>query len=637
MAGGVPPFLDGFTISTRGDPGLPGRVCAEHLAMLGARWGPEDAGPAAPGAAGELALRPGPRGAASAASGGIECAIHWLPPGAGGAGPPGGSETLVQAVSGLMAAHGRDRGVPRRLGLEVASVAAGITAAQGILAALVSTSRGQPVRRVETSVLHAALFLLSHQLALATTPERLAPGPPAAGPGPPFRTADGHRVEIEVLGFGAWIGFWTRLGVEREGLDAAWSAFAHRYLAAACSLPPSLHDAAGRHTLAELRLAADACGVAVCRVRTYPELISELDEAGGVRPPWAIRPGTGGPGPPPAPPAPPPAAGAPLEGVRVVEATSRLQGPLAGLLLGMLGAEVVKVEPPGGDFGRHSPPLAGPLGAAYLAYNRGKRVVEIDYRDAEGRARLAELAAGAGVFLHNWRTGRARTLGLDYDDLAPRAPGLVYAHASGWGRSADPPAPIAGDFLVQAHAACGDGLNPVDEPPLPSRLTLLDATGGLLACEGVLAGLYLRERTGRGCRVETSLLAGAMALQGHVLRAMVFEREGGRRMGRPVWGPLDRPVETAAGWLAVEADGEPVRRRLAEACGMDAGAGDAAVAERLRARAAAEWEARLRGAGVPAAAVRDLAGLPDDPRTAGMLERVEDACWVPAAPWRLET
>lgn len=624
MDAGVPPLLDGWVVSTREDPALPARVCAGHLAVLGARWGPEEGGGEGQDA---LWLRP-ERDASPGA--GVACALPWVPREA-----DGGGEARVQALSGLMAVHGRDAGVPRRLGLEAASVAAGIVGAQGVLAALYAGSRGRPLRRVRTSVLHSALLLLSHHVALATTPDRLAPGPPADGPGPPFRTADGHWVEIEALGFGAWIGFWRQLGVEREGLEAAWSSFVHRYLAAACTLPAALHRAAGRHSLEEMRRAADACGVAVCRVRTYPELIAELGGADGVRPPWRIQPGAGAPRPVPSFPVPP--AGAPLAGVRVVEVTSRLQGPLAGLLLRMLGAEVVKVEPPGGDFGRHSPPLAGSLGAAYLAYNRGKRVVEIDYREPGGRARLAELAAGADVFLHNWRGGRAEALGLDADGLAARSPGLVYAHASGWGPAADEPCAIAGDFLVQAHAACGDGLNPADEPPFPTRLTLLDPLGGLLACEGVLAGLCLRAQTGRGCRVDTSLWAGAMALQGHVLRDMVFDQERGRRMGRPVWGPLDRPVRAADGWMMVEAEGEGARDRLARACGLEPDAGDAALLDRLATRPAGEWEPVLRAAGVPATPVApSLADAVTDRRTHGMLERIEDACWTVSAPWHLE-
>jgi len=627
-AAAVPPLLEGFAVRTRGHAALPARVCAEHLALLGARWDGGGEGPAPPGTAGTVELRPTRAGAPGAAA--VECTLAW----GAGEGDAGG-EAWAQAVSGLMSVHGRDRGEPRRLGLDAASVAAGVVAAQGVLAALLAGARGRPVRRVHISVLHAALLLLSHHLALATAPEPLSPGPPGDGPGPPFRTADGEWVEVEALGYGAWMAFWTRLGAERAAAEAGWSPFVHRYLAATCALPAALHQAAARHPLDTLHAVGEACGVGVCRVRAYAEVIAEL---GGPRlrcTPWRIRPAAAREAPR-RPVAPGPGGGA-LAGVRVVEATSRMQGPLAGLLLRMLGARVVKAEPPGGDFGRHAPPLAGACGAAYLAYNRGKRVVEVDYKDAAGRARLAGLAGRADVFLHNWRTGRAAGLGLHRAALARRNPGLVYAHASGWGALRREPAPFAGDFLVQAHAACGQGLNPEGEPPFPSRLTLVDATGGLLACEGILAALYLRERTGRGSRVDTSLLAAAMALQEPVLRAMVLAGERGRRTGRPVWGPLDRPLRTAEGWLAVGIEGDGARRRLAQACGAGATDGDDALAARLGARTAAEWEVELRRAGVPAAAVcDDLAGLAGDLLAAGMLERVGESCWMPAAPWRLE-
>jgi crotonobetainyl-CoA:carnitine CoA-transferase CaiB-like acyl-CoA transferase len=613
----VPPVLEGLAVTTEGAAELPVRVCAGHLALLGAVAVPPDDS--------------------------VACAISWY---GASDGQRNGTEATVQALSGLMAVHGRDRLVPRRLGLEVASVAAGIVAAQGALAALLARRRGLPVRRVETSVLQAALLFLGHHLAIATCGDSFPFRPPAAAPGPPFRTADGYWVELEALSGGAWRAFWTRLGVaDGELLGAAWLPFVYRYLAGRCSLPVALHAATRRHTLAALGGAAAECGVAVCRVRSYPELLADPDGTGvgdpdgALNPPWAIGPGERAPsrgG------AYSPTVAAPLAGLRVVEVTSRLQGPLAGLLLRMLGAEVIKVEPPGGDFGRSAPPRAGSFGAAYLVYNRGKRPVEIDYKRPEGRAQLTDLAAGADVFLQNWPSGRAERLGLAAADLAARNPGLVYAHAAGWARAADEPAPVAGDYLVQAYAGCGDGLNPADEPAVPSRLTLLDVTGGLLACEGVLAGLCLRERCGRGCRVQTSLSGGAAALQGHVLRAMAAGREAGRRSGRPVWGPLDRPVETVDGYLVIAADDELRRRRLAEICRLALRRGgradDAALAERLRRRPAAEWERLLAQAAVPAAAVRtDIATLPRDPRVAPALEQEEGGCWVPAAPWQFVT
>jgi crotonobetainyl-CoA:carnitine CoA-transferase CaiB-like acyl-CoA transferase len=517
-------------------------------------------------------------------------------------------EAVAQARAGLMTVHGRESGAPRRLGLDVATVATGILAAQGALAGSIARLRGLPVRAVTVSGRAGALQFARHHLAIATGGGAF-PYRPAGEPGPPFRTADGVWVEIEVLGGDDWAAFWRRLGLDgAKVVGAAWLPFVYRYLAGECRVPPELPAAIARRTLTEVRTAAGTCGVAVVPVRTTP--------LAGPRQPWTLDPhGT-------------PAAGArnagntapdaPLRGLRVVEVTSRLQGPLAGHLLRLLGAEVTKVEPPGGDFGRHSPPLAGETGAAYLAYNDGKRVVEIDYKHAAGRAQLAELAAGADVFLHNWRPGRAEALGLDAAAVARMNPSGVYAWASGWDGVADPPCAIAGDFVVQAYAGSGALLHPPGGAPLPSRLTLVDVTGGLLAGEAVLAGLHHRERTGAGCRVGSSLIRAAAALAASASHP---------------WGPLDGPLPTAAGHLAVGATG-PLRA----ACGLPPTATDADVRSRLRRAGAADWTARLSSAGVPAVTVpAGLAELPDDPRLAGLLDRAgDDACWIPGPPWRFD-
>jgi crotonobetainyl-CoA:carnitine CoA-transferase CaiB-like acyl-CoA transferase len=621
------PILAGLTVATSADAELPARTCAEHLTRLGACLAVgrhRSLSEIGPGTVGRLVIH-APEDDA------LDCTIRW-----DGVAQREGTEAIVQALAGLMTVHGRDAGRPRRLGLDVASVAAGIVATQGVLAALVARLRGQAASTVETSVLQAGLLFVCHHLAIATCGDAFPLAASEPAPGPPFRTADGHWVELEALSGDAWVAFWRRLGLEPAELAGrAWLPFVYRYLAGRCSLPSALHAATSRYTLAQLRSVAEACGVALCRVRTYSELLTEsvVDDLGT---PWRIVPGmrrSAGVDRHPTRP-----AGGPLSGMRVVEVTSRLQGPLAGLLLQLLGAEVVKVEPPGGDFGRISPPLAGSVGAAYLAYNRGKHVVEIDYKQPHGQAELADLAANADVFMHNWPAGRAETLGFDAERLTRANRGLVYAHASGWGSFGRGPSQIAGDFLVQAHAACGDGLNPLDEQPFPSRLTLVDVTGGLLACEGVLAALYLRERTGKGCRVETSLLGAASALQAEVLRDAATGREPGRRLGRPCWGVLDRPLETADGFLVVAVAGERDRRRLSEALSLrpssNGGPPDALIAKRLRGRSAAEWELMLRDAGIPATAVHgELASMTGDPRVAGLLEAVDGPCWVPAPPW----
>lgn len=589
--------------------------------------------------------RPGP-GSAAQERPGIDCALSWHGRAAIHPDRPG-SEAAIQALCGLMQVHGRDQGKPRRVGLEVASVAAGVFGACGILAGLVARSRGRAIARVETSVLEACLLLVSHYVAVATCSgdHPVVDGSPA--PGPPFRTADDQWFEIEVLDPEAWKRFWTSLGTPDVDLGRAWTSFRLRYNRGACSLPEGLHDATARHNLADVAAIAASCGVSLCRLRSYREVVEDPG-------PWEGHPiiedlparrdlATGGAPVPPDGPSGPrrsETGALPLEGVRVVEATNRVQGPLAGLLLQMLGADVVLVEPPGGDVARMGMPAAGDTGAFFMTFNRGKQSTELDLASPSGRVALVELVAGADVFLHNWRPGKAEEWGLDAELLASHNPRLVHAQASGWGPAKDVAHLTGTDFMVQAYAGVGDGVNPENEPPFPSRALLTDYMGGLVACEGILTGLYRREQSGRGCRVKTSLLAAAMTLQSPVLEALAAGREEGRRSGRPVWGAVDRPLEASDGFVVLSADDEPSFERLCAALDVDAAGASRAdaerqVAKRLRSSPAAQAEELLVGAGIPCAvACTDPADLPADPRLSALFEPLGGTARVPASPWR---
>jgi crotonobetainyl-CoA:carnitine CoA-transferase CaiB-like acyl-CoA transferase len=141
-----------------------------------------------------------------------------------------------------MEVHGWDAGRPRRLGLEVASVAAGLLAANGVLAALVAAERGAPTPAlVETSVLQAGLLLIAHHLAAATADGEPLASPSGPDPGPPFRSSDDRWFEIEVFDPEGWKSFWHRLGAGGADLGRAWTAFRARYYRGRCSLPAGLH------------------------------------------------------------------------------------------------------------------------------------------------------------------------------------------------------------------------------------------------------------------------------------------------------------------------------------------------------------------------------------------------------------
>lgn len=554
-----------------------------------------------------------------------------------------GTELLVQAMSGLMAVNGRDLRRPSRIGLEIASVAAGILATQGVLATLVGVVRGSATRTVRTSMLQAALLAGSHYIARATGDEDPTPARAEPEPGPPFRSRDGWWVEIETLDPDVWLLFWRRLGVPDDVLGRAWTRFRPRYFAGTCTLPPGLHGATARHDLAELSTIADSLGVSLCPLRGYDAVVADLD---GWRGSPGIEPLVPDPVPSGLPEVTPvgrrgPVIGTlPLDGLRVVEATNRMQGPLAGHLLRALGATVIKVEPPGGDIGRMVAPMAGTTGSFFLCFNRGKQSVELDLGTPSGRGDLIELLADADVFLHNWPPGRDRNWSLRPGDLAPHNPGLIYARASGWGVRPELDHVLGMDFPVQAFAGLGYGLSPPDEPPTTSRLTLTDFMGALVTCEGILAALYARLGDGRGRRVDASLLAGGMTLQAHVLDGLATGREVGRCGGRPVWGPLDQPIETVDGALVVDAGDAGGLSHLAGACGLGAAPVrpdlEHRIAERIAAGTAGDWHASLERAGVPSAVVRsELSALPGDPALQGLLEPLGAGCYAAASPWTM--
>jgi crotonobetainyl-CoA:carnitine CoA-transferase CaiB-like acyl-CoA transferase len=416
--------------------------------------------------------------------------------------------------------------------------------------------------------------------------------------------------EIETLDASPWHRFWSALDAPEPDIRGGWSAFQQRFATATCPLPAGLAAAARRRLYRDVSAAAARCGVSVVPVRDDPAPPVAMA-------PWAISEQPGNRRRPEVPAGP----GGPLAGLRVVEAGRRVQGPLAGHLLGALGAEVVRVEPPGGDPSRGVPPMAGGCSARFFALNRGKRVVEADLRSPGGRREVRELVAEADVFLHNWAPGRAAQIGLDATDLAAVRPDLVYACASGWSGALDPDPPIGTDFLVQAYSGVAAAAAPPGGRATPSLMTLTDVLGGLVCAEGVLAALVARARTGRGQRVDSSLLSAAL-----VLLDTAGERAGPAAGG--TW--VREPLRTADGYLALAGDTDVEPGKLAAAFG--AGVADDVPAQ-CRREPTATWLARLAGYGIAAAAVAtDLGTLAEDSRFAAALDW--DGCAVPAPPWR---
>ncbi|WP_239405580.1 CoA transferase, partial [Frankia sp. Cj3] len=517
----VPAPLAGITV--RGRPAGPAeRLVVRHLCQLGAIVEPA-----------ERSTIAGPITVTCPQLPAIRCALDWT--------DTTGTrldEGTAQAAYGLMAVHGRARGGPRRLRLDYVSAAAGVLAVQGVLAAVLAGLRGMPVEAVEVSVAGAALVTVSQYLAAGSVVEPdeaefdgtefdgtefdgAGPGP-AAGVPPPFVSADGVWFEIEALDPEPWRCLWSALGVDPRPVARGWRAFVLRYANASAPLPADLHAATRVRGYDQLRSAAAAAGLAILPLRGHTQRMADFAPSGRVGPPWAIRafgvPPEAGQAPPGLPELSA-AAALPLAGLTVVEAGRRVQGPLAGHLLGQLGAEVIRIEPVGGDPLRGMAPTVGGCSARFLALNRHKRVVEADLRSSGGWAAVRDAVAGADVFLHNWAPGKAAGFGLDSADFAGIHPGLVYAYASGWGDVPVDGSPPGTDFLVQAYAGFGEQLRAPGEPPAGSLMTLLDVFGGLISAQGVLAGLVARVRGGRGQRVDSDLLAAAGVLQAPLIES----------------------------------------------------------------------------------------------------------------------
>ena len=209
-------------------------------------------------------------------------------------------------------------------------------------------------------------------------------------------------------------------------------------------------------------------------------------------------------------------AGGPLSGLRVLDFTALLQGPLATQVLADLGADVIKLEKEDGEWMRNW----GIFGArthgetdAFLAFNRNKRSVTVDLRDEDVRQRILALADKADVVIENFRPGVMDRLGFGYETLRARNPGLIYASASGYGQDGPYVKRPGQDFLAQALSGAMWLTGRRSDPPMVFGLAATDQYTGIHIVVGILAALHHRARTGEGQRVALDLLSCIMALQ----------------------------------------------------------------------------------------------------------------------------
>src|SRR5437667_4646257 len=215
----------------------------------------------------------------------------------------------------------------------------------------------------------------------------------------------------------------------------------------------------------------------------------------------------------------------PLAGLRVLELARILAGPWAGQVLADLGADVVKVErsKTGDDTRAWGPPFVeakdgGHLGAAYFhSTNRGKRSIEADFESEDGKRIVKKLAARSDVLIENFKVGGLAKFGLDYRSLAPECPRLIYCSVTGFGQDG-PYATRAGyDLMAQGMGGFMSLTGTADGEPTRAGVPVSDLCTGIYSVVGILAALHQRERTGKGCYVDTALVdttVGLLANQG---------------------------------------------------------------------------------------------------------------------------
>ena len=326
----------------------------------------------------------------------------------------------------------------------------------------------------------------------------------------------------------------------------------------------------------------------------------------------------------------------PLDGIRVLDLTRVLAGPYCTMMLGDLGADVVKVEPPGrGDDTRHwGPPFVGGESAYYLCVNRNKRSVTVNLKTEAGREIVRRLALQADVLAENFKAGSLAEWGLDYASLSALNPRLVYLSITGYGQTGPWRDRPGYDLIIQAEGGIMAITGPEDGPPYKVGVAIADLTTGMLAAQAVLAALFHRERTGQGQWIDLSLYDTQLAWLANVGSSHLVTGEPALRYGNAHQSLVPYEVfSTADGYLALGVGNDRQFSRLCDLLGQPEWAADPRfrgnpdrVAYRadlipllqdvLRQRPTETWLAALEQAGIPAGKVNSVAEALSGPTVA---------------------
>jgi len=321
----------------------------------------------------------------------------------------------------------------------------------------------------------------------------------------------------------------------------------------------------------------------------------------------------------------------PLSGIKVLDLSRVLAGPLCTLILADLGAEVVKVEPPWGDETRGwGPPFLEGESAYFLSVNRGKRSLALDLKTKKGQEVARRLAAGADVLVENFKTGDLGRYRLDYESLKAQNPRLVYLSITGFGHTGPRAQEPGYDAALQGYTGIMSVTGEPEGPPMKVGVAWIDVMTGMMGAVAVLAALLERERSGQGQHIDLSLYdVGLFALanlgESYLLTGAPPKRLGNAHAQIVPYGAFP----AADGWIVLAVGNDEQFARLCQVLELpglkerfprnpmrveNRQEVERALAQVLRTRPRAYWLERLKEAGVPAAPVNDLEEAFSDPQ-----------------------
>jgi CoA:oxalate CoA-transferase len=320
-----------------------------------------------------------------------------------------------------------------------------------------------------------------------------------------------------------------------------------------------------------------------------------------------------------------------LDGVRVLELARFQAGPRGGMILSDMGAEVIKIEPPGGEETRRHPPMVRGQSVYFSVYNRGKKSICLDLRSPKGKEVFAALVPKADIVLENFRPGVMAAMGFAYERLRELNPGIILTSVSGFGQYGPYRERPAFDPLGQAMGGLMALTGQTEGRPVGTATSLVDRYTSLHATIGTLAALRHRERTGEGQVVDVCLLDSALTMVEIPTSYYLATGQEGGEGGRP-------PYRTRDGWVVISAAGREMAARLMKIVGGEAddtpmagsSGGDRrrALVEKWAAERTTDLVCRtLDEAGIPCGPVRTIPEVAKDPHLwqREMLVKMDDA------------